>query len=1245
MAVSCDNRRDVINLTLEKITIVKQIIGPYMLLEELGKGGMGVVYRAQHRESGQIVALKTIFVPDEKRLLSLQREIRGLARVVHPGIVRIFEQGIEQGRPWYVMELLQGMTLEHYCREILWRKNKHGEDEKSTGPDSRESDDSQWWTRILGTTIDSGEWIEAAEQRSPALWSFDTNSMSQRKPAAGGRLQEVYTLVAKICRPLEYLHGFGIVHRDLKPSNILIKPDGTPVIMDFGLMYQFWDRTSRDQLENFHSSGGTLLYIPPEQITGDSVDARADLYSLGCILYELITGRVPFRAHSVSHAVQAHLTVPPIPASELVFGIPEKLDSLILKLLSKRPKNRIGYAEGVASIMIELGADAPRTDLFKPRSYLYRPDYTGRGGLIADLKIRFNRVQDGIGGLVLAGGESGIGKTRFLMETARLASRYKLKIFSGGCLPVDQPEGQATGALKAFQVFQGVVREIAEASQKAGPDTINRIFGPNQDLMYKYFGVLDPPEEPKGSVNGNINLEGVGRLQLYNALAQTLTAALNGRTGLFLLDDLQWADSLSIGFLEFLLRTGFFENTACLIICAFRTEEISSGLHRIANSNKVEYWQLGRLSREDISAIAGDMLALQQPPDALIQRLEDFSDGNPFFVAEYLRSVVDYGLLFRDDEGRWIIPSGDAGTDTEELIQVMPLPQSLHQLVERRLNSLSEPAGNLLEITAVTGREIDAMVLWSVVEFSSAVLDAMDELIQRQILEEMHPGSFRFVHDVFHQVCYNKIPVNKRIDLHHRTAEAFIAVHAGGNDEINPLIAYHWKQAGQAEKARLYFFKSARWALEHSSLDVAAKYFADYLDTAPDINSESIQMKLDYASKVLIHQGKTEQALAIHSETLKDAESLGDDDLVADSRIALAFTENIGGNYQHAKILVQKALERFKKTHKEIGVANALDLLGSILYREERYREARELFLEAYDIFDRLEKENGQAHILTNLGKIFYSEYQLDSAHEYYQRAIDIYSRTGMRHLEADNIQNQAMIHLVRRELYKARVLCETALNMIRKCGDRRREGAILANLAYVYSHQQQYDHAIKLYQRALSIHRDVGDIFFMAVTLFNLGEMEFHVARIHISERCYRESLEWFQKIRLPNYCCLPLTGLSVIERVAFGRLEQAETYLARAESMVENSEDNLDHLRVVCEQGHLLLAQQKSADDCLRTADAIIENIQGKEFDAEIYVAKLRAAIEHHQNGGHLFRGEIFSQMSVQLQKWVLVSRRTKK
>ncbi|MFO0878190.1 MAG: protein kinase [Gemmataceae bacterium] len=256
----------------------------YDVLEELGRGGMGVVYRARHRRLKRLVALKTIraaAADREEYRARFRTEAEAVARLQHPHIVQIYEVGEAGVVPYFALELLEGGSLEGKLRG----------------------------------------------QPQPPI--------------------ETASLLATLARALQAAHEAGIIHRDLKPANVLFTADGLPKVADFGLAKQLKGEGTGEQTQTGQVVGSPL-YMAPEQAGGHDVGPGADIYALGVILYEALTGRVPFRGTSVLETLQLVQQADPVPPARLQPGVPWDLDTITLKCLHKDPAARYASARDLA---------------------------------------------------------------------------------------------------------------------------------------------------------------------------------------------------------------------------------------------------------------------------------------------------------------------------------------------------------------------------------------------------------------------------------------------------------------------------------------------------------------------------------------------------------------------------------------------------------------------------------------------------------------------------------------------------------------------------------------------------------------------------------------------------------------------------------------------------------------------------------------------------------------------------------
>ena len=1199
-------------------------IGPYRITGILGQGGMGVVYRGE--KSGSAAAIKTVLLKNERHLSSIRREIRALANLNHPGIVKILEEGIENGKPWFAMELLTGMNLSQYCFDVIWKdsdavRNWITATRHHFVPGTSTQKESQWWSKLLGTTLDATIWTENTGLKPAASIEVPKPVHEAPTPAAGGKLPDVCSVFYSICMTLGYLHGQGIVHRDLKPSNIILKPCGTPVLMDFGLVQEFWRTISRDDLTSLNTAGGTLLYISPEQVTSDVLDARADLYALGCMLYEFVTGHVPFIAHSIFQAMMAHLRLLPVPPSQIVEDIPVELESMILRLLEKRPQDRMGHASDVADILKKFGAET-KTPYPAPEPYIYRSRFTGRNSFMEKINSNLRDIDLANGKCILISGEIGVGKTRFLQEIWRLAARYKITVFSGECLPESGPQEIDTRTSQnALGVFQNMFREIVEFTLSSGQSAAQSIFGSNRKILAPFFPEVvnipgfseeqDPPElEPLGA-----------QMRLFSAISQVLTQITTIKPIVLLLDDLQWMDELTANTLSFLIRTGSISRMRIVLVATFRLEDINPSLERILRVPQIEHLRLMPLDKSAMEFILYDMLASSDPPVEFIQKISEFSKGNPFFAAEYLRTCISEGILKRGYLGKWLITNDDETT----LSTLESLPNTLLNLIKRKMASLSEKGRLIAEISAVLGREIEELLLYHMVPHMDDALDAIDELIRFQVMEESSPGTLRFTNDLIQQLIINELKPDRKQQLHSEAAHAIEVLYQDQLDQHLSLLAYHHHFAGHKKSARNFYLAAARKAASELTPSLAERFYKSYFELSSEITEEKIRARNEFARTVLRLLGKTRDALRQHRTALKESKVLSNKTLTADSLIGISQFDVIHGNHNRAEILLQKSLDLYRQQNNLPGEMKALKRLGFIQMRKGHFSEARSLFLQALKLSRNHSDRANESAILAELGYLHYKESKLDLAMENYQESVKIQRELNNRYLEASNLRSMALIYSAKGEFLTAKNCCENAMETFRAIGAKNKEGQLAYQLANIELAGGNFPKALDLLSTALLIRREQNDRAGEGMILTEQGEVLFSLGRFDEAELALQQAIEIFDDMNLKHYSITSMLRLSKLQRLVYNNLERA-IYWAN-EGM--NRAMNIPDWNAVCKSLSQLLHISLALNDPNHKDFARFKNTIDKQnlhgySDISNALCRLNAAMNAFENGDKLIRGE---------------------
>ncbi len=467
------------------------LAGRYQIESALGQGGMGIVYRARDLQADRRVAIKFFFAPPgvEEGARRFQREFRALTRLQHPRIVQVFDYGQAGDMPFYVMEFIAGADL------------------------------------------------------------------SGLRRARGGRLsvRETIAVGLQLCDALAYIHGQGVIHRDLKPSNVMIEgsddsganPDPhSPLsniaikLVDFGLV-----KLSEVSAELTQSGMmlGTASYMSPEQAQALPIDTRSDLYSLGVLFYELLTGQLPFTADTPIAVILQHITQNPVPLHTLDAAIPREFETLVLALLAKRPAERPSSAEavlGALTSLTSLAAPAPVELAASPRAdAVFRAGLIGRRTEMERLNHYLDQAWAGEGQLVVIEGEAGVGKTRLAAELggqARLRGGLRLV---GTCHETERvPYGPVAewfnDIFRLSQDFGSIISGLEPELARLVPRLIPFTPPPPGDAI--------EPEQAK--------------LRFFDAVMRALGRLSERKPLMLLLDDLQWADEATLELLHYLVR-------------------------------------------------------------------------------------------------------------------------------------------------------------------------------------------------------------------------------------------------------------------------------------------------------------------------------------------------------------------------------------------------------------------------------------------------------------------------------------------------------------------------------------------------------------------------------------------------------------------------------------------------------------------------------------------------------------------
>ncbi len=857
----------------------------YSIKSELGRGGMGVVYRASDPLLNRDVAIKlippTLLNPETEQ--RFQREAQLVAQMDHPAVVPIFDFGKHEGSLFFVMPVVEGTNLRWFHREAAL---------------------------TLGDVIDIG--IQVAEA-------------------------------------LEYSHSRGVSHRDIKPENIMVVREDSRLrvrIMDFGLARG----AAETRITKTGTIAGTLAYMSPEQVSGSNIDLRTDIYSLGTVLYECLTGEPPFSGELQS---VLYRIVHEIPQSPRAVGadINEDLEQVILSCIAKDPAKRPQRPGEVADSLRRSLTRVHQSDLGKsvvmtrtmmmPRVAL--SPFIGREKELTELQKRLNIAISGECQFVVVSGEPGAGKTRLLDEIENLARARKLRVLHGRSIEQD-------GAFP-YQGFCEAIQEYFRIRDTISSPNNHVDFSDVAADLITLFPMLSEISEIRSAATGDSKLSHVGgqqgpenRTQIFELLARTITRLAGGQPLILFLEDLHAAE-ISIEALQYIVRR--LGPTPTLIVGTYRSSEVDGRHHPLIRmlesfrgDRRFSAIALGPFSVTEHRLFLETLIGGPKLADSLVEKLFEATEGNPFFTKELVRSLLDSGGIAKDQTGAWSL---GASTD----LSAGELPATIQQAVEKRIERLPEELREVLSLASVIGKSFDSRDLEALAG-DKDVEESIDHLVEEGLLEEERESRgdrLTFASGVVRDVLYGAISRRKRRSLHRKYAEEIEKRHKGRLERVYPQLVHHYSQGDVPDKTVEYGLRMSKAALDAFSPEESARAAKTVLEFLDDEWEGDPQLEGD--ARMLLAQ-----AYRMNGEidaALKESESAGrvfeKENQKAKTVDALLFATEAA--WQSRKViettrLVHQAIEAARAAENTEGLRHLLSLAATLANLRGEYEQANQ---------------------------------------------------------------------------------------------------------------------------------------------------------------------------------------------------------------------------------------------------------------------------------------------------------------
>jgi tetratricopeptide (TPR) repeat protein len=808
----------------------------FQLRRRVGQGAVGVVYEAWDEELHARIALKTLRAVGPDALLSLKKDFRAVQDIRHPNLVKMGEL-VEEGGTWFfTMEFVDGLALRRYVRPI--------------------------------------------DGSRPSIVPFETPAQIASAPRYDeARLRSV---LPQLVEALNALHAHGKVHRDVKPSNVLVTDAGRLVLLDFGVAFDL----GRDLDDAAGDLVGTVAYMAPEQAMSETIGPAADWYAVGVILYEALTGRLPFYGQMHDLLAKKLRGAPPDPAT-LVSGLPDDLRALCVDLLRVAPGDRPDGRE----ILTRLGVAArqePGSGGMKAAAFV------GRVAELGALEGAFADVRDGRTVTVLVDGESGVGKSflvRHFLANVENADGRTL-VLAGRCFERESVP---------YKALDGIVDQLREHLAALNETELAAVLPLDAYLLTRAFPVLgDVVPKRDSDLDPTANPQTL-RARMFMALRK-LFERVGARCHLVLsIDDLQWADKDSLELIAELTRPPDAPRLLLVATIRMASEQVplsvSGRTEALEVVGDVRHVQVHQLAHDEARALARSLVS-KGTDESTIEEIVSESKGHPLFIDELVRqrASIQSPKVLRLDDALW-----------------------------SRVTRLERQVQRLLELLAVAGLPIAQGLAAESVGVELGELAELAAELRGAHLAKTSGARREDVIEIYHdrvrQAVLGHLEAETRALWHGRLAAALERV---GSDDAESL-SVHWRGVGDVARAATYAERAADAAMQTLAFERAARLYRSAIEMAPhaDEAARSLEQRL---AEALMNAGYVAEAGEVN---LALAERARGDEAI-DLRRRAAEQLLCSGRFEPGLVVLRSVLDAVKLY---FPGAPAMVLLSLIFYR------------------------------------------------------------------------------------------------------------------------------------------------------------------------------------------------------------------------------------------------------------------------------------------------------------------------
>ncbi len=873
----------------------------------------------------------------------------------------------------------------------------------------------------------------------------DGKTISALKFSDGFNLDEIMKVMIQVCNGLMALHSRNIIHRDLKPQNILLNSNNIVKITDFDFIKIEHTGKGTSQFV------GTPIYASPEHFLSTyELDIRSDLYSVGVILYELVTGKLPIEGRDAKEIGDKHRLKPIILPTKINPLIPEGVERIITGLLEKNPKDRYQHTHTVAVDLYQELQNKKGVNIKEDIPYLLKPRFVNRVISLKTLNELSDELKRKNGKVVLVLGESGIGKSKLIQQFHHYLQFHDIDFYYSVCKPVEY----------SFEPLSSIFEEILSAKTETEMLQYFGKFG--WDLVK--FGIL-AEKEWMDKIEKPVELSGKdAEIRLFSAMTSFIQKAA-AKPLVICIDDLQWADEVILKWLIYAERN--LKNFPVLIVGLHRTEQLieDSLIFKIENLIRI---RIKNLKSIDVTDMIRSMLGKKSSDrelDNFIKSIISHTKGNPLFIREILYYLHEKGKITIENN-KWKYPKD---------VEIKDLPSDIHRIILERIHELNKEALLTMQTASVIGKKFGfGMLLNMTKKNDNKLLDDLIDCREVSLIEESG-NDYIFIHDKVREVLENEIKEKYPSfwkELHLKAGEFLEEKYSLNLDEVLDELANHFYFAEQHEKSAKYLEMAGdkaknnflnEKALEHFEklVKILEKEFAN--TSKNDIRFDQMQKKLYDAyfnkGRSFYQIGRMEDALSDYLSAKKILEQMNDKQNLVEILHHIGWCYQHKGDHDNALYYFEKELKIVDKMDSKNTLAKIFTSIACVYLYQGEIEKQFEYNSRSLAILQDLDDDELLKAVYSNLGSGYRLQGNYKEALEYYHKSLKISEKSKI--LQGYNF----------------------------KWGD----SVLFGNFGWVQRELGNYDEAIKYYKKAMKISDEVGDKGGFAGLSLNIGTIYYY--------------------------------------------------------------------------------------------------------------------------------------------------------